>query len=58
MDLYPVQIMFDAPLNGPILLGCTIVITSIFGYRDDCYIEDQLRDARVALTTHIREVPN
>ena len=46
------HMLFDAPLNGPILLGCAIVITSIFGYRDDCYLEDQLREAQQALASH------
>ena len=27
------KIYFDAPLNGPILLGCFIVIIAVFGYR-------------------------
>jgi len=47
------NVFFDAPFNGPILLGCIIVIMSIFGYRDDCHVEEQLREARMALSTHI-----
>jgi hypothetical protein len=43
------NVFFDAPLNGPILLGCLIVILSIFGYRDDCNIEDQLKVNHVGL---------
>jgi hypothetical protein len=42
------QVFFDAPLNGPILLGCAIVIFSIFGYRDDCDLELQMRELSAA----------
>ena len=31
------------PLNGPILLGCAMVIISVWAYKDDAYVEAKLR---------------
>ena len=45
---------FDAPLNGPILLGCAVVILSIFGYRDDCDLELQIRELAKVSAAHAR----
>ena len=38
--------LFDAPLNGAIGLGCAVVVISVFGYRDDCEVEEELRRLR------------
>ena len=35
-------VFFEAPLNGPILLGCFVVVLTVFGYRDDCHVDDEL----------------
>lgn len=32
----------DAPLNGAIVIGCAVVILSVFGYRDDCAVDEAL----------------
>ena len=37
---------FGAPLNGPIALGCGVVILSVFAYRDDCEVEETLAKLR------------
>jgi hypothetical protein len=37
---------FGAPLNGPIALGCGVVILSVFAYRDDCEVEETLARLR------------
>lgn len=36
------KVLFDAPLNGVILIGCVIVILSIFSYRDDSEVEEKM----------------
>ena len=38
---------FGAPLNGPIALGCGVVILSVFAYSDDCELEETLAKLRV-----------
>ncbi|ACO61146.1 Drug/Metabolite transporter superfamily [Micromonas commoda] len=38
--------LFDAPLNGAIGLGCAVVVIAVFGYRDDCDVEEELRRLR------------
>lgn len=42
------HLFFEAPLNGPILLGCFVVVLSVFGYRDDCDLEDELMRLQAA----------
>ena len=37
---------FGAPLNGPIALGCGVVILSVFAYRDDCEVDETLARLR------------
>lgn len=37
---------FGAPLDGPIALGCGVVILSVFAYRDDCEVEETLARLR------------
>ena len=37
------NVFFDAPLNGAIMLGCFVVILTVFGYRDDCDVDEELR---------------
>ena len=37
---------FDAPLDGVVALGCGIVILSVFGYRDDCDVDETLERIR------------
>jgi len=39
------HILFFEPLNGPILLGCAMVIISVWAYKDDAYVEAKLRSA-------------
>ena len=41
-------VFFEAPLNGPILLGCFVVVLAVFGYRDDCDVDDELKRLRAA----------
>ena len=41
-------VFFEAPLNGPILLGCFVVVLTVFGYRDDCDVDDELGRLRLA----------
>ena len=40
------NVFFDAPLNGAIMLGCFVVILTVFGYRDDCDVDEELRRLR------------
>ncbi|CAL6447165.1 unnamed protein product [Bathycoccus prasinos] len=39
------HVLFFEPLNGPILLGCAMVIISVWAYKDDAYVEAKLRSA-------------
>jgi drug/metabolite transporter (DMT)-like permease len=39
------HILFFEPLNGPILLGCAMVIVSVWAYKDDAIVESKLRSA-------------
>jgi len=39
------HILFYEPLNGPILLGCAMVIISVWTYKDDNIIEAKMRKA-------------
>lgn len=41
-------VFFEAPLNGPIMLGCFIVVLAVFGYRDDCEVDTELERLRAA----------
>ena len=43
------NVFFDAPLNGAIMLGCFVVILTVFGYRDDCDVDEELRRLRAGL---------
>ena len=49
--------LFDAPLNGAIGLGCAVVVISVFGYRDDCEVEEELRRPMVAQSRSCRITP-
>ena len=43
------HILFYEPLNGPILLGCAMVIVSVWAYKDDAIVESKLRSAGFAV---------
>ena len=43
---------FDAPLNGSIMIGCFVVVITVFAYRDDGDVEEELKKLRAEAAGH------
>lgn len=43
---------FDAPLNGSIMIGCFVVVITVYAYRDDGDVEEELKKLRAEAAGH------